>query len=179
MKNEYVSSAYNVSVGRDLNRVPLVLLSVVCIKSILPLISPTPSWQRPPLVTSTLQTLDASVLATETSLVVPSVPRWQLWGIFCCCLVCKLRLTHCDPMDCSLPGSSVHGNSQIGILEWVAITFTSEASMKLNKVFLLHRGVSLPYCAACFYFRAEKKMLESCSSESKPCSCVHRSYFLL
>ena len=75
MINQYVSSAYNVSVGRDLNRVLLVLLSVVCIESILPLISPTPSWQRPPLVTSTLQTLDASVLATETSLVVPSVPR--------------------------------------------------------------------------------------------------------
>ena len=75
MKNEYVSSAYNVSVGRDLNQMPLVLLSVVCIESILPLISPTPSWQRPPLVTSTLQTLDASVLATEASLVVPSVPR--------------------------------------------------------------------------------------------------------
>ena len=75
MKNEYVSSAYNASVGRDLNRVPLVLLSVVCIESILPLISPTPSWQWAPLVTSTLQTLDASLLSTETSLVAPSVPR--------------------------------------------------------------------------------------------------------
>ena len=26
----------------------------------------------------------------------------------------------CDPMDCSLPGSSVHGISQARILEWVA-----------------------------------------------------------
>ena len=26
-----------------------------------------------------------------------------------------------DPMDCSLPGPSVHGISQAGILEWVAI----------------------------------------------------------
>ena len=60
-------------------------------------------------------------------------------------------------MDCSLPGFSVHGNSQTGILEWVAITFLSEASMEFNKVFLLHRGVSLPYRAPCFYFRAEKK----------------------
>ena len=87
--------------------------------------------------------------------------------------------TLCNPMDCSLPGFSVHGNSQTGILEWGAITFSSEASMEFNKVFLLHRGVSLPYRAPCFYFRAEKKMLESRSSESKPCSCVHRSYFLL
>ena len=28
-----------------------------------------------------------------------------------------------DPMDCSLPCSSVHGISQVGILEWVAISF--------------------------------------------------------
>ena len=26
-----------------------------------------------------------------------------------------------DPMDCSLPGSSVHGISQAGVLEWGAI----------------------------------------------------------
>jgi len=29
----------------------------------------------------------------------------------------------CDPMDCSLPDSSVHGISQARILEWVAISF--------------------------------------------------------
>ena len=28
-----------------------------------------------------------------------------------------------DPMDCSLPGSSVHGILQARILEWVAIPF--------------------------------------------------------
>ena len=27
----------------------------------------------------------------------------------CCCLVAKSRLTLCDPMDCNLPGSYVHG----------------------------------------------------------------------
>ena len=29
--------------------------------------------------------------------------------------------TLCDPVDCSLPGSSVHGILQARILEWVAI----------------------------------------------------------
>ena len=29
--------------------------------------------------------------------------------------------TLCDPMDCRLPGSSVHGILQVGILEWVAM----------------------------------------------------------
>ena len=31
------------------------------------------------------------------------------------------RLAVCDPMDCSPPGSSVHGILQAGILEWVAM----------------------------------------------------------
>ena len=36
--------------------------------------------------------------------------------------------TLCDPMDCSLPGSSVHGILQARILEWVAIPFCSGCS---------------------------------------------------
>ena len=36
-------------------------------------------------------------------------------------LVIQLCLTLCDRMDCSLPGSSVHGIPQAGILKWVAI----------------------------------------------------------
>ena len=34
--------------------------------------------------------------------------KWKL-SVSCCCLVAKLCPTLCDPMDCSLPGSSVHG----------------------------------------------------------------------
>ena len=29
-----------------------------------------------------------------------------------------------DPMDCSLPGSSIHGNLQATVLEWGAIAFS-------------------------------------------------------
>ena len=36
-------------------------------------------------------------------------------------LVAQLCLTLCDPMDCSLPDSSVHGILQARILEWVAM----------------------------------------------------------
>ena len=32
--------------------------------------------------------------------------------------------TLCDPMDCSLPGSSIHGVFQARVLEWGAITGT-------------------------------------------------------
>ena len=34
----------------------------------------------------------------------------------------------CDPLDCSLPGSSVHGILQARILEWVAISFSRGSS---------------------------------------------------
>ena len=38
----------------------------------------------------------------------------------CICLVAQSRPTLCDPMNCSPPGSSVHGIFQAGILEWAA-----------------------------------------------------------
>ena len=43
-------------------------------------------------------------------------------------LVSRLYLTLCDPLDCSLRGSSVHGILQGRILEWVAISFSRGSS---------------------------------------------------
>ena len=37
----------------------------------------------------------------------------------------QLCLTLCDPIDCSLPGSSFHGIFQARVLEWGAIAFSS------------------------------------------------------
>ena len=34
----------------------------------------------------------------------------------------------CDPMDCSLPGSFVHGILQARILEWIAVPFSRGSS---------------------------------------------------
>ena len=45
--------------------------------------------------------------------------------------VAQLCLTLCHPMDCSLPGSSVHGIFQARVLEWVAIAFSEEALLLL------------------------------------------------
>ena len=39
------------------------------------------------------------------------------------CLVAQSCLTLCDPMDCSLPGFSVHESFQARMLEWIAIFF--------------------------------------------------------
>ena len=38
--------------------------------------------------------------------------------------VTQLCLTLCDSIDCSLPGSSVHGIFQAIVLEWIAISFS-------------------------------------------------------
>ena len=37
-------------------------------------------------------------------------------------------LTLHDPMDCSLPGSSVHGIFQARVLEWVGIAFSQQVT---------------------------------------------------
>ena len=45
--------------------------------------------------------------------------------------VTQLCPTLSDPMDCSLPGSSVRGIFEARVLEWVAIAFSS-ISMRVN-----------------------------------------------
>ena len=51
-----------------------------------------------------------------------------------------------DPMDCSLPGSSVHGIFQARVLEWVAIAFSE-------------------------YYAAAAKSLQSCLTLCDPMDC--------
>ena len=44
----------------------------------------------------------------------------------------------CDPMDCSLPGSSIHGIFQARILEWVAISFSRGSSRPRDQTWVSH-----------------------------------------
>ena len=37
-----------------------------------------------------------------------------------------------DPMDCSLPGSSIHGIFQARVLEWVAIAFSKSQDIDIQ-----------------------------------------------
>ena len=46
----------------------------------------------------------------------------------CVCSVTQLCPTLCDPINCSPPGSSVHGILQARILEWVAISVSRDLS---------------------------------------------------
>ena len=45
-----------------------------------------------------------------------------------CCSAAQLCPALCDPTDCSLSGSSVHGIFQARILEWVAISYSSRCA---------------------------------------------------
>ena len=49
-------------------------------------------------------------------------------GSFHVPVVTQSCLTFCDPVDCSPPGSSVHGILQARTLEWGAISFSRESS---------------------------------------------------
>ena len=54
----------------------------------------------------------------------------NMWWWFS--LIVKLCPTLCGSMDCSPPGSSVHGILQARILEWVAISFSRGSSQPRN-----------------------------------------------
>jgi len=46
-----------------------------------------------------------------------------------------------DPMDCSLPGSSVHGIFQARVLEWSAIAFSDTSTiLQLKKKKTIHES---------------------------------------
>ena len=62
-------------------------------------------------------------------------------------LVGQLCPTLCDPMDCSPPGSSVHGLLQARVLEWGAISFSRASSWP--------RGGTLVSCTTGRFFTAE------------------------
>ena len=62
----------------------------------------------------------------------PHVCSLCLWVCFCYVLACPTLWV--DPMDCSPPGTSVHGVSQARVLEWAAISFSRD---------LLHPGIEL------------------------------------
>ena len=50
--------------------------------------------------------------------------------------VAQSCLTLSNPMDCSLPGSSIHGDFQARVLEWVAIAFSDKTTwLYLKKSF--------------------------------------------
>ena len=67
------------------------------------------------------------------------------------CVRAQLYLILCDPMDCSLPGSSVCGLFQARILEWVATSFSRGSSLPWDWT---HVSCVSCTCRRCFYLCA-------------------------
>ena len=80
-------------------------------------------------------------------------------------LVAKLCLSLCNPTDCSLLGSSVHGISQARILVWVAISFSRGSSQPRDRMWVS--------CLAGKFFTTEppgkpKEVIKSAQSDWCP-----------
>ena len=81
------------------------------------------------------------------------------WGIICPCdcmhaKLLQLCLTLFDPMNCSRPGSSVHGILQTRILEWVPIPSSVHVIMWLQIYFLRNTLGPLPNGKRMAFFQA-------------------------
>ena len=48
--------------------------------------------------------------------------------------VAQLCPTLCNLMDCSLPGSYIHGIFQARVLEWVSIAFSEESPTRYQRL---------------------------------------------
>ena len=89
---------------------------------------------------------------------ISTVPIWHHFALDCfCCLITKSCATLCNSMDCSLPGSSVHGISQARIPEWVAISFARGSSWLRDWTYISCTGMQSP----CVLL----------SHQGSPCSC--------
>ena len=74
-------------------------------------------------------------------------------------------LIFCDPMECSLPCSSIHGILQIRILEWVSISFS--------------RGSSCPRDGtrvSCVFCISRQSLYQKCHLGS-PAECIDLGYY--
>ena len=73
--------------------------------------------------------------------------HWTARKVPCCCScsVAQSCLTLCEPVDCSPPGSSVHGISQARILEWVAISSCRGSSRPRDPTHVSCTGRRIPY----------------------------------
>ena len=63
----------------------------------------------------------------------------------CVCFVAQSWLTLCDPMDCSMPGSSVHGILQARILESVAMSSSRGSSQPRDGICISCIGRQILY----------------------------------
>ena len=83
------------------------------------------------------------------------------------CSVAQLCLTLCNPLDYSLPGSSVHAIFQARILEWVAISISRRSSQLRDWTHLSCIGRWILYHSATWEDLVQFSDLNSLGEQSK------------
>ena len=86
----------------------------------------------------------------------------------------------CNPMDCSPPGSSVHGTFQARILEWVTISYSRISSWPRGWTRVFHIGRQILYYGATWEFLIMgqiyiMRLLMCCTEDTTMLMCVAKS----
>ena len=100
-----------------------------------------------------------------------------------CCLIITSCPTLCNPMDCSPPRSSVHGISQVRILEWVAVSFSRGSSWTrdptsiscLAGMFFYHQANWEALCNFSFYLLNDDRGQDGWMASPTRWTCVWAS----
>ena len=91
----------------------------------------------------------------------------------CCMRACRVSQscpTLCNPMDCSPPGSSVHGISKARMLEWVAMPSSRGSSQPRGRTHISHIGrwVLYPWATMkCSWYPVSMLQQHTCSLITK------------
>ena len=102
------------------------------------------SHDHPSLEFFTFQTTSLFLIFFHSGQFICNTYKLCLSALDCLLDAC---LTRCDPMDCSPPGSSVHGIIPVRMLEWVAIPSSRRYSQPRWNPCLLR----LPHCRQILY----------------------------
>ena len=91
------------------------------------------------------QSIPKRILDIILCLFYHAIVKFPLLFHCCACSAAQFCPTLCDSLDCSPPGSFVHGISQARILEWVAISFSRVSSWSRNRTWVSCIGRRILY----------------------------------
>ena len=104
----------------------------------------------------------------------PDFHPFLIWIVFLFIKLCSVIPILCNPMNGSLPGSSVHRFSQARILEWVAILWNRDM---VCKYFLPFYGLSFPFLDSFLWMWPSKLPFSSMECPLYGCPGLGQSEF--
>ena len=115
----------------------------------------------------------------------PEIYRGRQWwkiasssSLSHCAESLQLRPTLCNPMDCSLPGPSVHGILQARILRWVAISSSKGSSQPRDQALVVTTGAWESECERKAVLRVSKGRAYNAGREFDPPRTIWLELFI-